>query len=298
LRVAVIGAGAIGAVIAAAARDSGHEVWVCARTAIPSLVVQRGDEELTVGVDIATSTDQLPGWPAEILWVTTKATDTAGAAEWVKALCGPATLVAAAQNGLDHQARLAQWVPPGQVAPVLAYLAAERLAPGRVRHISGERMVVPASAADLLSSCVGEGGLVVRGTSDMLTAAWKKLLGNLVANPITALTRRRIGVMREQGVADLARGLLREAVQVGMAEGALVSDEDIDRVVSATTNYGEMTGSSMLYDVLAGRPLEHQYLTGEIVRRGLVHGIDVPLNSAVLSLLDALDRGIAAGRGG
>jgi 2-dehydropantoate 2-reductase len=153
--------------------------------------------------------------------------------------------------------------------------------------------VVPEAVADLIAEAVGDGGLVVRGRADMRTACWKKLLGNLVANPITALTRRRIGVMREEGIADLARGLLVEAVQVGTAEGAKLTEKDVDVVIDNTTTYGAETGSSMLYDVLAGRPLEHQYLTGEVVRRGHAHGIEVPLNTAVLSLLDALDRGMA-----
>jgi 2-dehydropantoate 2-reductase len=122
----------------------------------------------------------------------------------------------------------------------------------------------------------------------MKTAAWKKLLDNVVANPITALTLRRIGVMREPGIADLASGLLLEALQVGRAEGADLHDTDVEAVITGTARYGEGTGSSMLYDRLAGRPLEHQYLTGEVVRRGQARGIPVPLNSALLALLDAV----------
>jgi 2-dehydropantoate 2-reductase len=293
VRIAVIGAGAIGAVIAGAARDSGHDVWVCVRTPISSLVVERDGEELTLGVAIAESVRQLPTGPADIVWLTTKVTDNAGAAPWLDALCGETTLVASAQNGLDHQQHLAPYVRPSQVAPTLAYIAAERLGPGRVRHLAGDRLVVPEPVADRIAEAVGDGGLIVRGRADMLTACWKKLLGNLVANPITALTRRRIGVMRDPGIAYLARGLLVEAVEVGRAEGAKLSDKDVDVVIENTTTYGDGTGSSMLYDVLAGRPLEHQYLTGEVVRRGNAHGIDVPLNTVVLSLLDSLDRGSA-----
>jgi 2-dehydropantoate 2-reductase len=57
--------------------------------------------------------------------------------------------------------------------------------------------------------------------------------------------------------------------------------------------YGDQTGSSMLYDRLAGRPLEHQFLTGEVVRRGQARGLPVPLNAAMLALLDAIDAGRA-----
>ena len=78
---------------------------------------------------------------------------------------------------------------------------------------------------------------------------------------------------------------------MGRAEGARLRDEDVEAVLAGTGRYGERTGSSMLYDRLAGRPMEHQFLTGEVVRRGAIYGIPVPLNSAVLSLLDAADRG-------
>ena len=80
---------------------------------------------------------------------------------------------------------------------------------------------------------------------------------------------------------------------MGRAEGASLSDEDVAAVLAGTSRYGDRTGSSMLYDRLAGQPLEHRYLTGEVVRRAERHGIPVPLNAAVLALLDALDRGRA-----
>jgi 2-dehydropantoate 2-reductase len=96
--------------------------------------------------------------------------------------------------------------------------------------------------------------------------------------------------MDEPGIEDLARGLLLEAVQVGRAEGARLGDEDVAAVLAGTGQYGTRTGSSMLYDRLAGLPLEHQYLTGEVVRRAETHGIPVPLNAGILALLEALDR--------
>ena len=101
---------------------------------------------------------------------------------------------------------------------------------------------------------------------------------------------RRIDVMDDPGIAELARGLLVEAVEVARAEGAALGGEDVEAVLAGTGQYGPRTGSSMLYDRLAGLPLEHQYLTGEVVRRAETHGIPVPLNSAILALLDAVDR--------
>jgi 2-dehydropantoate 2-reductase len=290
MHVAVVGAGAIGTVLAAAASDSGQRVTVCARTPIESLVLERDGIDRVLPVDITTDPQDAAPGVADVLWVTTKVGDIPSAASWLARFSGADTLVAAAQNGLDQDARLAPYVSHGVVVPALAYIAAERVRPGRVVHLAGNRIVVPAGKAEALLAQTTS-GLVIRGVQDMRTASWHKLLSNLVANPITTLTLRRIGVMNDPGIEDLARGLLIEAVQVGRAEGARIGDEDVAAVLAGTGQYGERTGSSMLYDRLAGLPLEHQYLTGEVVRRAKTHGIPVPLNAAVLALLDALDRG-------
>jgi 2-dehydropantoate 2-reductase len=285
-------------VVAASAVDTGHDVTVCVRTPIESLVLEADGTSRELPVTIARRIEEVGPGAADVVFLTTKVTDDAGAAPWLAALCRGDTILASVQNGLDHEARLAPFVPAGIVVPALAYVAAERLAPGRIRYLAGDRVVVPTRVEDRLSEAVSGGRLVVRGVSDMRTAAWRKLFGNLVANPITALTMRRIGVMEEPGIADLARGILLEALQVGRAEGASLADEDVEAVLEGTGQYGPETGSSMLYDRLAGRPLEHQYLTGEIVRRGDTRGIPVPLNSAVLALLEAIDRGRLVGDNG
>jgi 2-dehydropantoate 2-reductase len=268
---------------------AGAEVILCVRTPIPSLSVLDPDGSWSeVAARIVSSPAEV-GAPVDVVFVTVKATETAGAAPWLAALCSSATLVVAVQNGLDHAWRWAPYTPAGvSVVAGLAYMAAERLSAGRVRHLAGGRLVVPASAVSLVAAAVP--GLRVRGRDDMVTASWEKLLGNLVANPITALTMRRIEVMLSPGIPELAHGILREAVAVGRASGASLDDSLVDRIVAGTAQYGADTGSSMLYDRLAGRHLEHQYLTGEVVRRGADLGIPTPLNSAVLALLEAIDR--------
>ena len=286
----MIGAGAIGAVVARAAE--GSDVVVCVRTQIPSLsVLDRSGVWQSVAATFLSSPSPTP---ADVVFVTVKATDTASAAGWLGALCSPSTQVVVVQNGLDQAARVAPYLPAGTPPAVagLAYIAAERVEAGKVRHLAGRRLVVPAAVAEVVAAAVP--GLSVRGSDDMVSASWLKLLGNLVANPITALTMRRIDVMLSPGIPELARGLLSEAMAVGRASGATLEDSVVEQIVVGTGQYGPETGSSMLYDRLAGRRLEHQYLTGEVVRRGAALGIPTPLNSAVLALLDATDRGITS----
>jgi 2-dehydropantoate 2-reductase len=132
----------------------------------------------------------------------------------------------------------------------------------------------------------------VTPTPDFLTASWRKLLGNVAANPLTALTMRRIGVLREPDVNALAQGLLHEAVAVGRAAGARLKPEDVPSVLEWQRGLDAGAGTSMLYDRLAGRPLEHEYITGAIVRTANRHGVDAPLNRAILALLRALSGGL------
>lgn len=291
--VAVIGSGAIGALLAQAAAAAGHRVTLCVRTPIAGLSVRYKGETDAIPVRIVTAADAV----SRVDWVVlaTKAQDSAGARPWLDRLIGPGTRVVAAQNGVGHAERLAPLVNGAAVVPALAYISTEKIAPGLIAHHSGRRLVVPANEAGLaFQELLADSTLTVEPLADFVTEEWRKLLNNAAANPITALTMRRIGVMTEPDVADLARGLMREAAAVARAEGAQLSDEDVEAMLASFAAVNPEGGSSMFYDRLAGVPLEHQYLTGAVVRAGVRHGVPTPLNRAILTLLDALDRGRGA----
>lgn len=290
----MIGAGAIGAVVAGALIDAGHIPTVCVRSSISSLVVESGGAARPLPVIL--STDPASLGPADWVLVAVKAQDTAGAAAWLRRLCGPNTVVVALQNGIDHRERLQPYVGPASILPALVHIAAERLAPGRVVHHGGLRVTVPAGVHGASFAHLFTGSaLEVAEEPDMVTAVWRKLLANLVANPVTALTMRRADVMNDPGIADLGRALLAEALVVGRAEGARVGQADVDDFFARyrTVGYGKGSGTSTYYDRLAGRPLEHEELTGALVRVARRRGIPTPLNDGILALLRALDRGQA-----
>src|SRR5262249_34917061 len=153
--------------------DSGHEVTVCARTPVDCLVLERGGAVSTVDVAIATDPSFSGLGKADIVWVTVKATDTAGVAPWLERLCRSGSLVASSQNGLDQASPLAPFAPAGtEIVPALAYIAAERLAPGRVLYLAGNRVITSEDGRSRLDEAVGAGGLVIWAASDMVTASW------------------------------------------------------------------------------------------------------------------------------
>lgn len=313
LDVAIIGAGAVGALVAASAAAGGHRVTLCTRTPFDHLVVVRDGEEHSVNATVVTAPEDLAG-AADVVAVTVKAQDTAGAEAWLRRLCGPDTVVVALQNGLDHQGRLAPLVPHGSaIVPGLVYIATERTGPGRVVHHSGRGVELPAELPAELSppngtipSPAGTPGrhspvalataalgpdLDVSVVDDWTTAVWRKLLSNVVANPVTALTMRRIDVMADPAIIGLATGLLHEAVATARAAGAELDSGDADGVLRLYRRYQAdgTSGSSMFYDRLAGQPLEHEALTGALVAVAHRHGIAVPLNEALLALLRVID---------
>ena len=320
-RVAVIGAGAVGTVVAAAAVDAGHEVVVCARRPIDRLVVERADSVREIDVPVLVD----PSEATEVDWVllATKAQDAAGAAAWFGPLTGPNTTVVVLQNGVDHAERIGPLVPRGtRVLPALVYVAAESLGPGHVLHRMGARITVPGEPgtadavarptfADPAPGRTGRTGradpaatdpaerfaalldgswLHVERVADFSTAAWRKLLTNVGANPVTSLTMKRMSVIQhEPAVRELTRALLGEAIAVGRAAGARLSGADVEHTLEIYDGFAADDGTSMLYDRLAGRATEHELITGAVVRLGDQHGVPVPLNRAILALMHGVN---------
>jgi 2-dehydropantoate 2-reductase len=297
--VAVIGAGAIGGVLAEAACDAGHEVTLCVRTPVPGLVIVRHGKPRTVPVRILTGDDPAGGEQetagvrpgsatADWILLATKAHQTASARPWIDRLAGPGTMVVVVQNGVDHAARAASLAAPGPVLPALIYVAARRTTPGRIRHQWGHRVVVPQGEhGAALATLLAGSGLQVEQEADFQTAAWRKLLSNVAANPITALTTRTLSVLGDPDVRALAEGLLAEAVAAAGAEGARLSAADIGATMDLYDGLSPDVGTSMLEDRQAGRPTEHDLISGAVVRAADRHGLDAPLNRAVLTLLAA-----------
>jgi 2-dehydropantoate 2-reductase len=114
------------------------------------------------------------------------------------------------------------------------------------------------------------------------------LLLNTAVNPITALTLRRMEVFADPGLRELAAALMTEAAEVGRAAGARLDDTDVAKILGFFDEFAQNNGTSMLYDRLAGRPLEYDALNGAVIRTAERHGIDVPLQRTVLALMRSL----------
>ncbi len=285
--VAIIGSGGIGGYLAGALVEAGHAVTMCVRTPFETLTIESGGRTRTVPVTVAT--DPATVSPARWVLLTTKSQDTESAGPWLRALAGPGTILAIVQNGIGHVERARPIAGPAAILPAIIYCSVERTAPGRMVHHGAAKIVVPAGPeGSALSALLAGSEFTVDENGDFVTAAWRKLLNNLVGNALTAITLRRTAMFAEPEVKALAAAILAEAVAVAQAEGAALTQAEADSALAGLGRLGPDASTSMLYDRLAGRPLEHRYLTGALVEAADRHGIPVPVNRTLLALLGAV----------
>jgi 2-dehydropantoate 2-reductase len=292
-RIVVIGTGSIGGFFAAELARADHEVVLCARRPFDRLVVQHLDGTEVV-VETAASTDPATVPEADWVLLATKAHQVAAAAPWLAGACGPRTrAVVVMQNGVDHEGRVGPYVGATPVLPSIVLCGAEAVAPGRIVHHGSANLELPQGPlAEELAGLFAGSRVNVVFHSDFLTAQWRKLLTNVTAAPIVAITLRRMGVLRDPAVKALAIGLAEECLRVAQAVGADVSIEEGAEAIGMMAGVNPNMGSSMLYDRLAGRPLEHEYLTGAVVHFGRANNVPTPLNDAFAALLGAISDGV------
>jgi 2-dehydropantoate 2-reductase len=300
VRIAIVGAGAIGGVLAAHFARSGHEVELVGRPAVVEILRTHGlrlEGTLSgvVRVHARTRLDRDASRAAVLL--TVKTFDLATAARGIAEASPTPIPILLTENGLGIEPgvltalREGGWAAPEPwVVRAVHSLPATAVAPGVVRAAGTGELLLPelpgsdprAPRGELFLQLLRSGGLSVRTVSDFEREVWRKALVNAAINPVTALN----GVVN----GDLARGPLREQAVVlleearhaaGLAGFPFTHEEalrDFDRVVAATA----ANRSSMLQDIERGRPTEIDAISGELTRVGAAHDVDLPATRAAL----------------
>ena len=286
--VAIVGAGAIGVVVADAL-SAKASVLLCRRGTSAAMTLEIDGATRTVDAEVAGSPLGLT--PVDWVVVTTKAQDTAATGPWLAALVGPATRVVVLQNGIGHADRVAAWVPEQRVLPGIVYIAAEKVGRDHVvcRNVGSLALAESPSATDFAALVAPS--VPVRLVEDFVTESWTKLVMNSALNTITALTDRTMEVTGDAGVRPLIRSLLVEGVEVATAQGARFEPGAADVFLARMDALPRNSATSMLLDRRAARPLEHGYLTGAVVAAAARAGIAVPHIALVHSLIEAVDAG-------
>jgi 2-dehydropantoate 2-reductase len=284
--IGIVGPGAIGGTVGAwLAQDPRHRVTLAARTRLDRLEVETPQGVISAQPLVITEPAQATS--VEWILIATKAYDVAGASRWLDRLRGPDTLVAVLQNGVEHVERFAPYLPSEQIVPVMVDCPAERLRPGYIRQRGPARLVVPRGRpGEAFVDLFAHTPIEVSETPDFKTEVWKKLCFNS-AGALSAVLLKGAAISRHEGVAQIMRGVVRECLAVGLAEGARLDESVVENVVRGYQAAPADSVNSMHADRIAGQPMEIEARNGILVRLGRKHGIPTPINALIVSLLEA-----------
>jgi len=196
---------------------------------------------------------------------------------------------------LDPDGRLWRFVGPERVIGCVAYQGAEVVEPGTVRLSGDGHFFLGEPSGDLsrdlvsISDLLGRGGLNIIPTQRIRDAIWVKLMGNAAYNPISALTRGLMNsIMENKPLVEQTGKVMAETKAVGEALGA-VFGSGVQEALGRSGGFGPVK-TSMLQDLLAGKPLEIIPLTGMVVALGKLADVPTPTCETVLALTIQLDR--------
>ena len=298
MRVAVLGAGAVGCYYGGMLARAGHPVTLIGRAMHVDAFRKSGlrfealkfDER--VPVEASTSAEAVRG--AKLVLFCVKSTDTDAAAAEMAPFLDADALVANLQNGVDNaeriQARISQ-----PVIPACVYAATEMAGPGHLKHHGRGDLVIgtlgraPADALARVKQSFEAAGVPVVISDNVAGELWAKLVANCAYNAVSAISQLPYGVMIESpGVRELMRDVTDEVAAVAKADGVRMLPDLLERVYGIAKAMPTQK-SSTAQDLARGKPSEIDHLNGYIVRRSQALGIPTPANRALWALVKLVE---------
>jgi 2-dehydropantoate 2-reductase len=325
MRIAVVGAGAIGGYLGAQLARAGEDVTFIARNRNLEAINARGlrlllEDGSQVHADTVRAVQHMAdAGPQDAVLLTVKAHQVVDLLPGLRQLFGPQTTVVTMINGVpwwyfhrqagpyegrqlesvDPGGRIAAAIEPERVIGSVVYPAAELVEPGVVRVIEGNRFTIGepdgsrSERVEALSQALMKAGFKAPVSKDIRGEIWVKLWGNLSFNPISALTHATLqDICRFPPTRALAAAMMAEAQRVGEALGVQFKIGLDKRIAGAEAVGAHKT--SMLQDVENGRALELEALVGAVIELGRITGVATPTIEAIHAATALLGRTLAA----
>lgn len=301
MRIAVFGAGAVGAYFGGRLIETGkHDVALIARGQHLEALQSRGlriespegDADLLPDTFSATNNPEDVG-PVDAVFVTVKTWMVPEAAEAIKPLIGPQTTVIPLQNGVEAPEQLAIALPDTHVIGGTCRIFTAVPEPGLVRHTGptptltvGELDGSDSAPVEHIYSTLVEAGVSASIRPDIMAAVWEKLLFVGPLGGVGAVTRAPIGIFRSQSESrQLLIDCMEEIVTAAAATGVNLGDSAVEnglRLVDASPEGGT---ASMQRDIASGRPSELEAQVGVISRLGERYNVPTPAHDAIYAAL-------------
>lgn len=297
MKIAVMGAGAIGSYFGGLLARSGEDVWFVARG--PHLKAMR-EKGLRIespygdfSIPVQATDDPAEVGPVDLVLFTVKSFDTESAARQMLPMMGPQAVVLSLQNGVTNEEVLGRVIGPDKVLGGLCYIPADVPEPGVVKHggpkrdiIFGELSGGITERARAILAVLEKAGIPTTLAEDIRVPVWSKFLFISAFSSITALTRMPIGPVRDTPETwELYAGLLDECYLVARGLGVNLPDNAVAQTLEMSKNWPDSAKSSLLQDLEKGKRLEIDALCGAVARLGARVGVPTPLSKCVYGAL-------------
>jgi len=293
MKIAVMGAGAVGCYYGGMLARAGREVVLIGRPQHVEAIRRDGlfmdTQTFSEHVPVGTSLDAGGVRGAQLVLCCVKSTDTANAAAEMAPHLAPEAIVLSLQNGYDNAARL-QAQLGREVHPAVVYVATEMAGPGHLKHHGrGELVIGPFARSAEVAAEFAAAGVPVQISDNVTGALWAKLIINCVYNALSAITQMPYGRLVEgEGVAAMMEDIVAECLAVAQADGVEVPG-DIRAAVAGISRSMATQISSTAHDVARGRKSEIDHINGYVLRRGEALGIATPVNRVLHALVKLLE---------
>lgn len=294
LKVAVMGAGAVGCYYGGMLARAGHDVVLIARPqhveAIASVGLRMQTSSFDEYVRLAATSQPSAVQGANLVLFCVKSTDTEAAGAQIQPHLGSDALVLTMQNGVDNVDRLRSVLSSTAVGAAVVYVATEMVGPGHLRHHGrGELVIEPVGASQALAQILADAGVPTEISNNVRGALWAKLILNCAYNAVSAIAQLPYGkTVAGIGVKEVMHDVVVECLAVAQAEGVLVAD-DVHAAVAQLAGSMPNQSSSTAQDLARGKRSEIDHLNGLIVLRGEALGIATPANRVLWALVKLLE---------
>jgi 2-dehydropantoate 2-reductase len=298
VRIALIGAGGTGGYFGGLLARAGEDVTFVARGAHLDALRARGltvRSRLSGNFTVAARATGDPGevGPVDLVLFCVKSYDTDAAAERIRPLIDPETVVLPVQNGIAAAEQIARVIGSGPVLGGVALVSSVLEAPGVVVQSAGAGRIIvgelgggTSARVERVASVLARAGIPTQAHPDVRVALWQKFLFICAFSGLTALTRLPIGpVLACPETGRLYRDAMVEVEAVGRAEGVRLPDDAVAQAYAMTEKLEPWSRGSLYHDLAAGRRLELETLQGAVVRLGREHDVPTPVNFAVYAAL-------------
>ncbi|PKR54190.1 ketopantoate reductase family protein [Thalassospira marina] len=293
MKIAVMGAGAVGCYYGARLAQCGHDVVLIGRPQHVQAINKHGlvfESAGTVSnIALSASIDPAAVAGADIVLFCVKSTDTQSAGEAMASYLSPDAIVLSLQNGVDNAERLGT-VIGRDVLPAVVYVAVGMAGAGHVAHFGrGELVIGPGAQSEKVASILRPAAIPVDISENAAGALWAKMILNCAYNALSAVSRLPYGELAKgEGVMTVIENVVAECLAVANAINVVVPG-DVQAAVAGIIKTMPAQYSSTAQDLMRGKPSEIDYLNGYIVRKGGALGIATPANQVLYTMVKLLE---------